>query len=341
MAKRVEKWDLLKFFLIFTVVLGHIAEFYIYESQTMENLFLFIYTFHMPLFIFISGLFSKRTIKENRFDKIAGYLLVYLFIKLLFMLYNLVRYKVFSLNLFNDGGLPWFIFAMFVLPLITCAVKKVKAPIVLGVSLLISLVVGYIEPVGTVLSLSRIIVFFPFFYVGYITDLEKLTRLTDKKPVRFAGAAILVLLFIAAFGFGEYWDYLRALFTGKNSYYTDAIAQHLPYAFLLRLSCYLISALACFSLIAVTPNHSRYRIFATCGKRTISVYVFHYFVLYLLLDHFRLKGILAEMLPSWILVIIIPLSVGIVIMLSLNLFYRPMEKLMKLPAQIIKIKSKK
>lgn len=160
MAKRVEKWDLLKFFLIFTVVLGHIAEFYIYESQTMENLFLFIYTFHMPLFIFISGLFSKRTIKENRFDKIAGYLLVYLFIKLLFMLYNLVRYKVFSLNLFNDGGLPWFIFAMLVLPLITCAVKKVKAPIVLGVSLLISLVVGYIEPVGTVLSLSRIIVFF-------------------------------------------------------------------------------------------------------------------------------------------------------------------------------------
>lgn len=151
----------------------------------------------------------------------------------------------------------------------------------------------------------------------------------------------MAVLFIAAFGFGEYWDYLSALFTGKNSYYTDAIAQHFPYAFLLRLSCYLISALACFSLIAVTPNHSRYRIFATCGKRTISVYVFHYFVLYLLLDHFRLKGILAEMLPSWILVIIIPLSVGIVIMLSLNLFYRPMEKLMKLPAQIIKIKSKK
>lgn len=82
MAKRIEKWDILKFFLIFTVVLGHIADFYTDKSEAMQYLYLFIYIFHMPLFIFVSGLFSKRTVNERRIDKIAGYMIVYFFTKL-------------------------------------------------------------------------------------------------------------------------------------------------------------------------------------------------------------------------------------------------------------------
>ena len=88
MAKRIEKWDVLKFVLIFTVVLGHIADYYAAESQVMQGLYMFIYTFHMPLFIFVSGLFSKRTVNEFRIDKIFGYIVVYLFLKLLLAVYD-------------------------------------------------------------------------------------------------------------------------------------------------------------------------------------------------------------------------------------------------------------
>ena len=49
-ANRLQKWDILKCFLIFLVVLGHVADFYTKESQGMRNLYLLIYTFHMPLF---------------------------------------------------------------------------------------------------------------------------------------------------------------------------------------------------------------------------------------------------------------------------------------------------
>lgn len=58
---RDNRFDALKGFLILSVVFGH---FFTHDdshgimSETMAN---FIYSFHMPLFVFISGYFSKIT----------------------------------------------------------------------------------------------------------------------------------------------------------------------------------------------------------------------------------------------------------------------------------------
>ncbi len=51
--------DNLKGFVIFTVVLGHTFEWYRPTSLLMKFTHDLIYQFHMPLFIFISGYFSK------------------------------------------------------------------------------------------------------------------------------------------------------------------------------------------------------------------------------------------------------------------------------------------
>ena len=64
LTQRSQKWDILKFFMIFLVVLGHVAEFFTAESQGMRNLFTIIYTVHMPIFIFVAGLFYR--IKKTR-----------------------------------------------------------------------------------------------------------------------------------------------------------------------------------------------------------------------------------------------------------------------------------
>ena len=40
MSKRVEKWDILKFGLIFLVVLGHICDIYIKESAAVRAIWL-------------------------------------------------------------------------------------------------------------------------------------------------------------------------------------------------------------------------------------------------------------------------------------------------------------
>lgn len=51
-------WDSLKFVLIFLVVLGHMIEPYITSSKVILAVYNFIYLFHMPLFVFVSGRFS-------------------------------------------------------------------------------------------------------------------------------------------------------------------------------------------------------------------------------------------------------------------------------------------
>lgn len=58
MTERIYKFDNLKAVLIFLVVFGHFLE--LVEGH--ELLYLVIYSFHMPLFMFLSGYFA-------RFDK--------------------------------------------------------------------------------------------------------------------------------------------------------------------------------------------------------------------------------------------------------------------------------
>ena len=53
-------FDNAKFILIFFVVLGHLIEPYAPTVPFYKTLFVFIYFFHMPAFVLISGYFSKK-----------------------------------------------------------------------------------------------------------------------------------------------------------------------------------------------------------------------------------------------------------------------------------------
>lgn len=58
-------WDSLKFVLIFLVVLGHVLEINYPEGSLNRGLYNFIYMYHMPLFVFVSGYFSKIRNKDK------------------------------------------------------------------------------------------------------------------------------------------------------------------------------------------------------------------------------------------------------------------------------------
>ena len=62
--KRDRFWDSLKFILIFFVVYGHMIETYTPDGSFNRAMYNFIYTFHMPFFMFISGRFSQ--IKDRK-----------------------------------------------------------------------------------------------------------------------------------------------------------------------------------------------------------------------------------------------------------------------------------
>lgn len=75
---RIAKWDNAKFVLIILVVICHFYENYLGSSKLVNSLFFSVYTFHMPAFFLISGMFSKKTVKERKIVKVVPYLLVYL-----------------------------------------------------------------------------------------------------------------------------------------------------------------------------------------------------------------------------------------------------------------------
>lgn len=80
---RIAKWDNLKFFLILTVVVGHVAELYMGQSTSLRAVLFYIYIFHMPAFIFLSGLFFKKTVRQNDWTKVFSYFIFYVLVKIL------------------------------------------------------------------------------------------------------------------------------------------------------------------------------------------------------------------------------------------------------------------
>ena len=83
--------DNIKVVLIFLVVFGHLIERYIDTSNTLMGIYMFIYIFHMPLFVYISGYLSKNINKSNKiflknllipyiFLNIIWYVLAYIYI---------------------------------------------------------------------------------------------------------------------------------------------------------------------------------------------------------------------------------------------------------------------
>ena len=59
MEKRDAYFDNAKLFLMILVVFGHFLQPFVNDHPLYDDLYYFIFTFHMPAFILISGYFAK------------------------------------------------------------------------------------------------------------------------------------------------------------------------------------------------------------------------------------------------------------------------------------------
>lgn len=326
MNNRIQKWDILKFFLMFCVVLGHIADYHIAQNEEMKGLFLLVYSFHMPLFIFVSGLLSKRMINERRWDKILGYLVLYFFTKILVFAYDAIFKQEFEFRLFGETGLAWFMFALFAFGLITVGASRFKPGWVFTFSLLLSLLAGYDSTVNSELVLSRIIVFYPFYYAGYCIDPKKLEKMSRGWWKKLLALVAVVILGGVAFEFK--WLYmLRPMFTAQHPYHKLGEIQ--DWGPLIRLACFAVSALACFAFVILTPDRlDKKGRLASLGKYTLSVYVFHYIILKLLYNTFDMCEYLAEGDTVWY---IVPMALATTLLFSNKWFNTLVAKVSSLP----------
>ncbi len=317
-SARLEKWDILRFILIFLVVLGHIADFSTRSNEYMRTLYLAIYTFHMPLFIFVSGLFAKKTVNEKKKDKIFSYLVLYFVLKFINFLYFWISAGKTSFSFFTETGLPWFMLALFAHSLITIAVKDFSPKYVMVFALLVACLAGYDKNINSFLALSRIIVFFPFYYAGYLFDAKKIEEHCRKALPKILSFVILAAFVLTAVFFGERFYWLRPLVTGANPF--ASLNTCADYGFLIRLGYYAVAAALCYAVIVLTPSKTPLGFAAKIGRRTLPVYAFHYIILYILYYNVGIQPMLEKLSPIHWEWFSLPLALAVTLVSANGLF---------------------
>ena len=191
-------FDNARAFLIFLVVFGHLLQPYTSEDKFLSALYLLIYSFHMPTFLFISGYFAKNLDKPHYLEKIAKKLLVpYIIFFAFFSIYYYLTGKEDAIQLdpFNPVFALWFLLTLFFFHVVLVIVRRYNPYIVLSVAILVSVLAGFSGNIDSYMSISRTIVFFPIFYIGHLVTKEQTIKLRNKKWVPLS-IIILIGFFI-------------------------------------------------------------------------------------------------------------------------------------------------
>lgn len=337
LQERIYKFDNIKFLSIILVVIGHVIEEpYVNDNMStlLRSFFIFIYSFHMPLFVFISGLFQKRFNANNKLqiNKIAFYVILGFLLKILNALSKMTNGAKFSINFFGGASIDWYMFAMSMFITTAYLLRKIHPAITLTISFTLGTFAGCFGFIDDTLYLSRYFVFLPIYLLGYYMTPELLIKIEKNYAVKAISGTSMLLFFIFCFRNLDKAYKLRRLFTGKNPFSNIPIDNC---GFEHRLLCYAISLLLCMAVFCFIPN-IRVPLISKMGGNTLAVYFWHRPVLYLIsaTGFFTFVESLGDPLYKVIL-----LFFGVILgfVLSFSIFMKPLTALSK---QINKLKPK-
>ena len=272
---RIFYYDNLRFFLIAAVVIGHFVEVVLSQSVMYKSIFLWIYAFHMPMFLYLSGMFHKN---DKVLPKVMRFVMIGFALKIFRFLEALILNGHATISYFKQGGLPWFMFVLAGYTLLSYILRKFDKRYILIFAIILGLFSGYDSSLGDLFYASRFIVFYPFFVLGEMTSPDMMLKTVQKKWVRLIGIlAIAVWTAICVFKLDSVYI-LRLLFSGRNPF-GDNFGE---WAFLYRGLCYVITVIVGFGVMCLIPK-KRIPIVSLFGSRTMQVYFWHYTFLSVLL----------------------------------------------------------
>lgn len=300
MDRRIYRYDNVKALLIFLVVLGHMTTDYVSDAHLVRWTTLWIYSFHMPAFIFISGLVHKRYITEERaaagikgetrmrWDKVLGYFLCGYGLKLFLQFTRTLMGQNPIWHWIQEPGIPWYLFVMAEYEMLFYLMRRidgrVKPWMMIAGAFVLSAAVGYFPAVDDTFCLSRMINFLPIYMIGYFLDMRKFNSfLEDRRQLRTGGWCVIIAsLVICRLGpWGMYS--LRKWFTGRRSYefLSDFFGSAaISWGWLIRIAVWAAALAITFCVIAVIPDRDLGYV-TTIGARTLNIYFWHRPVCYL------------------------------------------------------------
>lgn len=306
--KRNAYFDNGKLLLIYLVVFGHAIQPFTIDSKAISTLYTWIYTFHMPAFIFLAGFFAKGSGNIAYIIRLAKKILIpYIIFQILYTgyYYFIGKENWLADHIFYPHWSLWFLVSLFCWHLLLIMYKKFPASIGLAVATVAGLVIGYFDDVEHTFSLSRTFVFFPYFLLGYWMS-SKHMKWIKQKAFKF-----VALLIVISFAVTIYFlpDINSGWLLASKSYETLGMAD---FGSIARLMVYCTSTLMMFSVLSFIPE--RRFTFTHLGERTLYVYLLHGFIIQYFREYqlFEVNGLLDFLGVAAI-------SAAIVVFLSSNL----------------------
>ena len=277
MEKRNCLFDNLKCLLIFLVVYGHFIENFqsIYASESTRIVYQFIYLFHMPGFVFVSGYFARKG-DGKIFEKVLLNQIVPLFFfQLVFEIFHCVVFHEFSGKTLDLAPywILWYLLSLAFWRISFQLLYKIR--FLLVISVVFALVAGMVNSIGYPLSVSRTVVLFPFFVLG---NIFKENGIVEKiKSGRFfpVYAVLSVLVLTGALVYVSEVKLHYGLYL--NSYSYKALKMAWEEGMLYRFINLAWGFLCIAALIVLTPQK---RCFASkIGKNSMIPYIMQFFFL--------------------------------------------------------------
>ena len=279
MKDRIVYLDAVKGFAIILVVMGHVIQ---YSFQSTSFLYHSIYSFHMPLFFFVSGLLSKKwdlVPKDSFFSetfkfilsKVRSLIIPLVVVGSLFIIYMGQTFQWFWFNQYKGGY--WFLFTLFecqivllFFAIISNLINKKKRIWIdvsfISIILLALKVISVLKLIPT--DIDNLLgfgifnhhVLFMFFGLILVKYNFVIHFLTSNVLYAFVFIAFVVNIFLfnkLNFNIPYYWDLFQGL--------CGAV---LFTAFFYRLS----------------DNFKFKNQLVSLGKRSLEIYIFHYFFIF-------------------------------------------------------------
>lgn len=205
-SRRDKSSDGLKFVMIFFVILGHLS-YYDYGI----GLYNIIYSFHMPVFIFLSGYYTSTNYdKKKQIKWLKKTLYIYAIAQLTHFLLRIILnckynscshinvYTIIDLLVSPEFALWYLVCLIYWRLIIWKSFTSISDIHLLWVSLAGVFLCGFI-PIDYTFSFQRAFSFFPFFVIGNMFRNRNLTRTLERIPISVVLPALLIGLIVARY----------------------------------------------------------------------------------------------------------------------------------------------
>ncbi len=266
---RIGYWDNVKGILIFLVVLAHyFGTGMVYGTEHTGavlipvSIYTFIYLFHMPLFAFISGYFSKNT-EKCRDRAFSQLLLPYLVVNTIFVLIDRERVN----PLFAPYGPMWYPLALFLWRITAKDMSKLKHSWLWALAF--ALFSSVLTPGKNYVSLNDAITFFPCFLLGLETSQSTIEKIRRIPHWLCAGILVCAMVCVVILLGPLHQDFLDVCFFCRN--YTLKLSS-LKYLGV-DIIRYIIAGIMGICFLNLIPNHTGF--LTRLGKNTLTIMYLH------------------------------------------------------------------